>query len=112
MTNKNSKRRRHCHQTRCHKSHKPTFCNAGNYFNLTVPTFRIQLVQIFFSVYYHNLYIRPHSTVASMRYSTRNYAKRQVTWFKKLEDKLVVDASKSKEEIIKEIIREYNEESK
>ena len=47
-----------------------------------------------------------------LKQKTRNYAKRQITWFKKLEDKLVVDASKSKEEIIKEIIREYNEESK
>ncbi len=47
-----------------------------------------------------------------LKQKTRNYAKRQITWFKKLEDKLVVDASKSKEEIIKEIIDRYNEESK
>ena len=47
-----------------------------------------------------------------LKQKTRNYAKRQITWFKKLEDKLVVDASYAKEEIIKEIIREYNEESK
>ena len=47
-----------------------------------------------------------------LKQKSRNYAKRQITWFKKLEDKLIVDASKSKDEIVKEIIDRYNEESK
>ncbi len=47
-----------------------------------------------------------------LKQKSRNYAKRQITWFKKLEDKVVVDASKYKEEIVKEIIDRYNEESK
>ncbi len=47
-----------------------------------------------------------------LKQKSRNYAKRQITWFKKLGDKFVVDASKSKEEIVKEIIDRYNEEGK
>jgi tRNA dimethylallyltransferase len=53
-----------------------------------------------------------HECTEMLKQKSRNYAKRQITWFKKLEDKLIVDASKSKEEIIKEIINKYNEESK
>jgi len=50
--------------------------------------------------------------VEMLKQKTRNYAKRQITWFKKLQDKLVVDMTKTKEEIIEEIIREYNEKNK
>ena len=44
-----------------------------------------------------------------LKQKTRNYAKRQITWFKKLKDKLVVDGTKSKDKIIEEILKEYNE---
>ena len=47
-----------------------------------------------------------------LKQKTRNYAKRQITWFKKLQDKLCIDMTKSKEEIIEEIIRVYNEKNK
>lgn len=47
-----------------------------------------------------------------LKQKTRNYAKRQITWFKKLPEKLVVDMTQSKEKIIEEIIRGYNEENK
>lgn len=47
-----------------------------------------------------------------LKQKTRNYAKRQITWFKKLQDKLVVDGTKTKDEIIQSIVKEYNEKSK
>lgn len=47
-----------------------------------------------------------------LKQKTRNYAKRQITWFKKIQDKFVVDGTKTKEEIIESILREYNEKSK
>lgn len=47
-----------------------------------------------------------------LKQKTRNYAKRQVTWFKKLEEKFVVDGTKTKDKIVKSIIREYNEKNK
>jgi len=47
-----------------------------------------------------------------LKQKTRNYAKRQITWFKKLQDKFIVDGTKSKEEIIESILKEYNEKSK
>ena len=47
-----------------------------------------------------------------LKQKTRNYAKRQVTWFKKLQDKFIVDGTKPKEEIIESILKEYNEKSK
>ncbi|MBR6688393.1 MAG: tRNA (adenosine(37)-N6)-dimethylallyltransferase MiaA [Clostridia bacterium] len=47
-----------------------------------------------------------------LKQKSRNYAKRQITWFKKLDDKVIIDASKSKEKIVEEIIDKYNEESK
>jgi len=47
-----------------------------------------------------------------LKQKTRNYAKRQITWFRKLKDKVVINAMKSKEEIIEEIIRLYNEKNK
>lgn len=50
--------------------------------------------------------------VEVLKQRTRNYAKRQITWFKKVKDKIVIEANKTKEEIIEEIIRIYNEENK
>lgn len=47
-----------------------------------------------------------------LKQKTRNYAKRQITWFKKIEDKLIIDGTKTKEEIIEKILKEYNEKSK
>lgn len=47
-----------------------------------------------------------------LKQKTRNYAKRQVTWFKKLQDKFVVDGTKTKDEIVENIIREYNGKNK
>ncbi len=47
-----------------------------------------------------------------LKQKTRNYAKRQITWFKKLQDKFVVDGTKSKEEITESILKGYNEKSK
>ena len=47
-----------------------------------------------------------------LKQKTRNYAKRQITWFKKLQDKFIVDGTKSKDEIIESILKEYNEKSK
>ncbi|MBQ8042734.1 MAG: tRNA (adenosine(37)-N6)-dimethylallyltransferase MiaA [Clostridia bacterium] len=47
-----------------------------------------------------------------LKQKTRNYAKRQITWFKKLQDKFIVDGTKTKEELIESILREYNEKSK
>ncbi len=47
-----------------------------------------------------------------LKQKTRNYAKRQITWFKKLQDKFIVDGTKSKEEIIESVLKEYNEKSK
>lgn len=48
----------------------------------------------------------------TLKQKTRNYAKRQVTWFKKLQDKFIVDGTKSKEEIIESVLKEYNEKYK
>ena len=50
--------------------------------------------------------------VEVLKQKTRNYAKRQITWFKKLNGKLIIDMTKTKEEVIKEIIREYNEKNR
>ncbi len=47
-----------------------------------------------------------------LKQKTRNYAKRQITWFKKLQDKLVVDGTKAKDEIVENILKEYNEKNK
>lgn len=47
-----------------------------------------------------------------LKQKTRNYAKRQVTWFKKLQYKVDVDGTKTKEEIIDNILKEYNEKNK
>jgi len=47
-----------------------------------------------------------------LKQKTRNYAKRQITWFKKLQDKFVVDGTKTKDEIVESILKEYNEKIK
>lgn len=44
-----------------------------------------------------------------LKINTRHYAKRQVTWFKKLENKVVIDGTKPKQELVKQILREYYE---
>lgn len=47
-----------------------------------------------------------------LKQKTRNYAKRQVTWFGKISDKLVVNGADTKEEIVSKILEEYYEKSK
>lgn len=47
-----------------------------------------------------------------LKQKTRNYAKRQITWFKKLQDKFIVDGTKTKDEIVESILKEYNEKNK
>ena len=47
-----------------------------------------------------------------LKQKTRNYAKRQITWFKKLQDKLIVDGTKTKDEILESVLKEYNEKNK
>ena len=47
-----------------------------------------------------------------LKQKTRNYAKRQITWFKKLPDKFIVDGTKAKDDIILTILKEYNEKNK
>lgn len=42
-----------------------------------------------------------------LKTNTRHYAKRQITWFKKLADKIVVDGTKAKSELVKEIEEYY-----
>lgn len=44
-----------------------------------------------------------------LKQKTRNYAKRQVTWFNKLKNKFEVDGTNTKEEIVSNIIKEYYE---
>lgn len=47
-----------------------------------------------------------------LKQKTRNYAKRQITWFKKLEDKFIVDGTQTKDKIVECVLKEYNEKSK
>ncbi len=47
-----------------------------------------------------------------LKQKTRNYAKRQITWFKKLQDKIIVDGTEAKEKIVENILKEYNEKNK
>ena len=47
-----------------------------------------------------------------LKQKSRNYAKRQITWFKKLDNKYIVDGTKTKEEIVESILKEYNEKNK
>ena len=49
--------------------------------------------------------------IETLKQKSRNYAKRQITWFKKLKDKFIVDGTKTKEEIVENILREYNEKN-
>lgn len=44
-----------------------------------------------------------------LKQKTRNYAKRQITWFKKLVNKKNIDGTKTYEEIISSILKEYYE---
>ena len=41
-----------------------------------------------------------------LKQKTRNYAKRQLTWFNKLNEKKIIDATKTKDEIIMNILKE------
>ncbi len=50
--------------------------------------------------------------VELLKQKSRNYAKRQITWFKKLQDKFIVDGTKTKDEIVQNILKEYNEKNK
>ena len=45
--------------------------------------------------------------VALLKQKTRNYAKRQITWFKKLDNKIEINGSQSKEKILDNILKEY-----
>ena len=44
-----------------------------------------------------------------LKLNTRHYAKRQITWFKKIENKIIIDGTKSKEYLVNEILKEYYE---
>jgi len=44
-----------------------------------------------------------------LKQKTRNYAKRQITWFKKLEPKILLDGTETKENITNKILKEYYE---
>lgn len=46
--------------------------------------------------------------VETLKQKSRNYAKRQITWFKKLQDKVILDGTKSKQKMIEEILVKYN----
>ena len=41
-----------------------------------------------------------------LKQKTRNYAKRQLTWFNKLNEKKIIDATKTKDEIVMNILKE------
>lgn len=47
-----------------------------------------------------------------LKISTRHYAKRQITWFKKLNKDLIINGIETKEKQIEEIIKKYNERKK
>ena len=47
--------------------------------------------------------------IETLKINTRHYAKRQVTWFKKLNNKLVIDGTKPKEDLVEQILKEYYE---
>lgn len=47
-----------------------------------------------------------------LKQKTRNYAKRQTTWFKKLQNKIIIDGTKTSDKIVEDILKEYNEKSK
>lgn len=50
--------------------------------------------------------------VENLKKATRHYAKRQVTWFKKLEPKIILDGTSNIEDICKKILGEYYEEKR
>ena len=47
--------------------------------------------------------------VETIKINTRHYAKRQITWFKKLQDKIIVDGTRPNSELVEQIIKEYYE---
>lgn len=47
--------------------------------------------------------------VELLKLNTRHYAKRQVTWFKKLQNKIVIDGTKQRKELVELVLREYYE---
>lgn len=47
--------------------------------------------------------------VNELKQKTRNYAKRQITWFKKLKNKENIDGTKACEDIVSKILKEYYE---
>ena len=47
--------------------------------------------------------------VETLKINTRHYAKRQITWFKKLQDKIIVDGTRPNSELVEQIIKEYYE---
>lgn len=51
------------------------------------------------------------SCIDKLKTNTRHYAKRQITWFKKIKKDVVVDGTKTKEEQIEEILKSYNEKN-
>lgn len=47
--------------------------------------------------------------VKELKTNTRHYAKRQITWFKKLPDKIILDGTIPKSELVGQIVKEYYE---
>lgn len=47
--------------------------------------------------------------IERLKINTRHYAKRQITWFKKIENKLTVDGRRPKRELLEIILKEYYE---
>lgn len=47
--------------------------------------------------------------VETLKINTRHYAKRQITWFKKLPDKIIMDGTRPRAELVKQIVKEYYE---
>lgn len=47
-----------------------------------------------------------------LKLNSRHYAKRQITWFKKLKKDIITNGTDTKEKQIEEILKEYNERSK
>ena len=44
----------------------------------------------------------------NLKQKTRNYAKRQITWFKKLDGKIIINGTKDKESTVQDILKEYH----
>lgn len=47
--------------------------------------------------------------IMDLKQKTRNYAKRQITWFKKLDEKRIIDGKLPHEKIVSYILKEYYE---